>query len=555
MMVKKIAVIALVAIIAVPILLGYAFNLTPTTITDYRSTGESVNVTPLMQTAVDYSYAHADTYQLNTKFGIQLNFEMLPVYETVSTQSSSLPLTKAIYHNQSWVGATQSLNYKYFYEQFDYDITGGANSHKAEIYYDDNGTERLLITTIDVHSIYYDQTTNYYDITRYSGTDSVFHAFGTAKLTKAVLTSLAGTCDVYVESYSSNRYANISDGYYFYGTVDKWAYQLPSYCRSVLLTMDLNTITDSSYSIKMMPLVNQAGYTLIKTEVAGQAYWSLQSISDPSDVIDLYYDNSRSSNTYQILWTFENTGYDGSMYHYSSHREFRYVGDWPTAIGEANVYLTFSDDVEYTYNYEIQGLNYFYFTDASNDRSPRIRMDDATFRAFEYPIINDEVYNPATFRENPATTISDPQIYGSSITFGGITYPVVDGNISISGHKVPVKDLVLSSVPNAGGTYDNKIGNTVISTSAAPSTISFNGKWSASISTIAQESYTYTKTEWHAGSFGWDGVDTNFLMVGLITCLGTFVALGIYARKSRSGGVIPLMIVTGCAAAVFFIML
>ena len=122
-------------------------------------------------------------------------------------------------------------------------------------------------------------------------------------------------------------------------------------------------------------------------------------------------------------------------------------------------------------------------------------------------------------------------------------------------HQIPVKGLVMSSIPNGAGTYDNKIGNTIVSTTATPSTITFNGVWSASISTQSMESYTYTKTEWIAGEFAWDGMDQNFLIVGLITCLGAFVALGIYARRTRSGGIIPLMIVTGCAAAVFFIMI
>lgn len=98
------------------------------------------------------------------------------------------------------------------------------------------------------------------------------------------------------------------------------------------------------------------------------------------------------------------------------------------------------------------------------------------------------------------------------------------------------------------------INNVVVSTTPEPSTITFNGKWSLSIITTSQEQYEYTKTEWIAGSFAWDGIDHNFLMVGMLTCLGVFIALGIYGRRSGAK-VLPLMLVCGGAALLFFVML
>jgi hypothetical protein len=186
--------------------------------------------------------------------------------------------------------------------------------------------------------------------------------------------------------------------------------------------------------------------------------------------------------------------------------------------------------------------------------SHTFRVDAAEFKAFEYPIIEDMTYSPAAFKTNPSTTINDPVSYGPSFEFGGNTYNVKKGNITMGNHDIPVKGLVLSSVPNPEGGYDNKIGNTVISTTAAPSAITFNGKWSASITTTAQEEYEVTKTEWKAGSFAWDGMDQNFLMVGLLASLGAFIALGIYARRSRAT-IWPLLIVCGGAALLFFVML
>ena len=235
---------------------------------------------------------------------------------------------------------------------------------------------------------------------------------------------------------------------------------------------------------------------------------------------------------------------------YTRHLEFRYVGAWPSLIGEANYYNI--TDVQYKVSAPLfSGIP---IGGSYAPYSPTMRVDAAEYRAMEYQIINDRTYSPADFKTNPSTTIDNVQIYGSSLDFGGNTYTVSKGNITLGTHQIPVKGLVLSSVPNGNGEYDNKIGDTVISTTAAPSAIPFNGKWSASISTVAQEQYQYTKTEWIAGGFAWNGMDDNFLMVGLITSLGAFIALGIYARRSRAS-VWPLMLVCGGAAALFFIML
>ena len=68
MMVQKIAVIALVAIISVPILLGYAMNLNEVTVSDYDTTGDSVNVSQLLQVGTRYNYVGADLNSINTNF-------------------------------------------------------------------------------------------------------------------------------------------------------------------------------------------------------------------------------------------------------------------------------------------------------------------------------------------------------------------------------------------------------------------------------------------------------------------------------------------------------
>lgn len=549
-MVSKIAVIALVAIVATPILLGFAFNLSEVSETDYRMDGDTVNVTPLLRTGTHYTTTSADTYQINSKFYYD-QVSSFPKFKTVSTTKSS---------SQVWQGQydiAPGANIYWRFNHYDGELYAylGHNSGVTFIELDTNGINPIK-TVSNISTVHYYASSGKVDYSYGSGTKSSFNITDQADY-MFFRNDGTSTVTLYISTVSSpgngSYYASVADGYYF--RTGNSFISTPAYTKTVLMTMDLSAYPDNSLYMTFVAGIVDANFYIYK----GSVYqWYIgNSLDPPGDRVQLYYDNSRSSNTYQILITYELVDVDASYEYYNRHVEFRYVGDWPTLIGYANYYKSFSLDYEYTVAlgggqpYPISSVQLA----TTNSRTPLMRMDDAVFRAFSYPIIENQVYTPASFRTNPATTIDDPEIYGPSFVFGGNTYTVSDGKITIGSHRIPVKGLVLSSILNENGTYDNRIGNTIISTTAQPSTITFNGMWSASISTQSMEEYTYTKTEWHAGSFGWDGIDQNFLIVGLITCLGAFVGLGIYARKRGTGGLIPLMIVTGCAAAVFFIML
>ncbi len=603
MAVSKITVIALVAIVACPILLGYAFNLTETTETGYKETGDTVNVTPLLENGYSgnllYTYSKGDINKMNTSTA-----QRIPYYKTITSTNTSYNLGRSVYYNQSWTNATQGgLNVPYFYEEFDYNPA--VTSVNIDLYVaDSNGNnEYLFHSYTKVHYFLYRNTDNIFRYQLYANTNDGLVSFGNLSTTlpagyhatKVKLTSTGNPVDqVLVAGYNATQYADLSAGFYFPSTSEDYRYYdgqrvpglwntivaLPSYTKEYTFTANLNSISASSYTYHLnigpeyaTGLLHDHYYHLYpmelkKTTVDGQTKWTIRNENDSSSqATELYYNPSIANNTYQFTISADNY-YDESTgeYYINVHIKAAYVGEWPTLIGIANSYKDYEldyilrDDPALVSNspFNLDDLSYSYmYMKADNDlRTPLIRVDDALFRAFEYKTITNRTYTPADMKDNPKTTINSIDQYGISLEFGGNTYVVSkNGTINIGGHDIPVKGLQLSSVPNAGGTYDNKIGNTIISTSANPSTIRFNGSWSASVSTQSMESFTYIKTEWHVGEFGWDGVDQNFLMVGLITCLGVFVALGIYARKSRSGGIIPLMIVTGCAAAVFFIML
>lgn len=566
MAVSKIAVIALVAVIAVPILLGYALNLTETTETDYKVTGETVNVSPLLQNGTDYSYSHGSTFQLNSNVVRNAGANTVyPFYKTTTTTKTSIQYT---IYNTNYSASISAPIAQHNYLQISVSNSTQSDYVRLSVV-DSGGTTRLTVDRL-LDMIYIKATSGTNNTLNYSflnASNNVVQGSTNVNYTGTILTApvgnFAGTGGKVTIIADNNTwspsYFDISGGYTLINhnqtsTNNKAKTAMlytPTDTKTALLTMNLGSITDSTYSI------NINNYHFEKTTTGGVVKWTWNTLSDPSDVQELYYDQTRSDNTYQLLLDISYAGQNNDpnipySYVYIDHAEMRYVGSWPSLIGEANYYQLYSFDTPIYANTSqfILGIN---FAEAS--KTPLVRFDDALFRAFEYPVIEDRTYAPADFKTNPSTTITNITAYGSSIDFGGNTYNVSKGNITLEGRSIPVTDLTFSSIPNESGTYDNKIGNTLISTSATPSTITFNGKWSASISTQSNEQYTYTKTEWNAGSFAWDGIDQNFLIVGLVTCLGVFVALGIYARKKGSGGIIPLMIAVGCAAMVFFIML
>ena len=543
-MVSKVAVIALVAIVACPILLGYALNLNEISITDYKSDNDSVNVTPLLQDGTGYSYAAANVADLNSRVN-EGGSQAMPDYVSRSSTQTSIPVGGGPLATGNVPLSTQTLSdFKYTYYALDYVPSVGQVN--ITLTFNDNST----ITKYRVHNLYWNENDPRFMLSCYTSTapwsteSYVYNNVKSFVLSKTSGYNGDGVNYYYYKPHPEwSNYADLAAGYYlnsYNSTLSNPSSTLrtPSYTRNILLTMDLSTITASSYSFDLVNYYGNKLFRFEKTTDGSGVHWTVSwgvrgSGTAPNLITELYYDSSKSSNTYQIFLDLDSI-------------DFRYVGSWPTVMGYANVYWNY--EFGYTLSREDVYISF------EGNKTPKMRIDAAEYRAFEYPIIENETYDPVQFRSNPITTISNTTVYGTSLTFGGNTYAVSKGNITLGTHQIPVDGLTLSSIPVSGGYYENRIGNTVISTTAAPSTITFNGKWSASVSTASMESYTYTKTEWTPGEFGWDGIDQNFLMVGLLTSIGVFIALGLYVRRSRSS-LWPLLVVCGGAVVLFFIML
>ena len=557
-MVNKIAVIAIVAILAVPIMIGYGMNLEPTVVTEYLADNDQVNTTQLLQNGTVPNYLHADAYQINTSFsypGVG-TADLIPSYYGISSTVSSYCLRVFHYKNQSWNNVNQNIDYPYFYEQFDYDPAN--NSHSITVYGLVGGVETLLYTFNNIHSICYYKDTGDYTISYYTGTGyNVQYYSLNGQLTKLILNTISGKSDVYISSYRDGYYADIAAGFYFEGEPNKWRIDLPEGSKSAVLTINLDSITASTYRILFTSAFNNYT-TLEKTTTGGVVSWKYIFNGTPTE---LYYNPNISNNTYQIYFDISKTSEDSTYKYFKLDTTFKYVGSWPTVIGKANYYkeYSFTQNTHLSLSSPDATLDHIDFISYNNSNnlgnSPIMRMDDVYLRGFDLPAIVNNTYDPASFKNNPLTTIKNINLYGSSIVFGGNTYTVDStGNITLGTHEIPVDNLKLESTPTTGG-YENKINGYVVSVTANPSTITFYGSWRATVVTDSQSVNTYNHTEWKVGQFAWDGIDQNFLIVGLITSLAAFLGLGIYARKSNSKGVIPLMIVCGGAAALFFVML
>lgn len=562
-MVSKIAVIALVAIVAAPIMLGYALNMNEVTATEYQLSGDPVNVTQLLKNDVIYSRAHGDITQLNTNYG-GYSIGWKPIFNSISTVKSSYPLSIDKYTNQTWSGTSISLDYNYFYAQFNYDPLN--NSHTAVLYGMVNNVEQSIATVQNIAAVSYQKDTQQYSYYYYNvsgGSFTYVGNSGAAELTRMVLTTVTGTSDLTIEHDDSDSYVNLSGGFYFerMNLVNNGVY-FPKDTISAIITLNLDSITDSTYQ-SYIDVNGNHMYSLRKNIVDGDVHWYLNNL-EQYHYIDLYYDQNRNDNTYQIIFDKQIKDYDGSTYTFQYNNEIRYVGSWPTIIGEANYYVKYEDS--FTSDWQQYGdvLNNITLTTSNTStlvpvqmvRTLTMRVDDSLSKAFEIPVMMDETYDPIKFKQNPSTKITDISRYGTSITFAGETYTVTDGNITIGTRDFSVKNMVFESTVIPTG-YENKINGYKVSETTGLTnhpTIILNGIWDANITTDSRVAETVTQTQWIAGDFAWDGIDSNFLMVGLLAALGAFIALGVYSRRSKAS-VWPLMLVAGGAAFLFLIMM
>lgn len=514
-MVSKITVMALVVIVAVPILLGYALNFEETEETRYDRSETVTNVTPLLQSGTEYTYTSANSYEMN------------------APGDNEYPL---------WY-LKRGTAYSSLYEYQEYTTPAAATTYVLSDYSYLSLVSRSTANSVAVLDSSNNQLAalNGWSI-EWDGNRLMFDGTVPNLPTAAKLAITIGRESLITYKYVTTGTSEAAAQGIFVDMAGGWRIirpnagpvnlNLPAPASEVLLTIDLAFDSAVAGEEGTTQIISNGLYGVALAKPAGSDHWRVQKVGE-TDYIDLPVTPDDLS-VYQLKLT-------------PSTATLYYVGGWPAQFGAANVYKTYdlftvdtSDSDFSTLAVTSGGVNYAV--------SHRMRIDSATVRSATYNIIQDTTYAPSQIQINPYTKL-DVAIAGTSLSFGGSTYAVSNGTISVEGKRMNVNGIVMDSVPN-GDSFDNRINGTVVSTTAEPSTIAFNGKWGANVTTGTITESTVTVNKWVAGGFAFNGIDNDFALLGLVTAAAAFIGLGLYGRRSGAK-VGTLMLVCGACAAVF----
>ena len=546
-MVSKIAVMALVAVVAVPILLGYGLNIQTNTYSEWETDGNPADVSDYLLDTYDTTNAtflDADIYQMNANNFYRSNlFNTYPDY--VSTTSAYSPIV--LNQNTESYSTTKTISSSYTYYQCIVNGTfDSTNYYDMELYQTGGGFHSSSHIKYFSWNWNGETATVQYNIV--SGADNISQTVTVQNVITANLIP-HGTASVqaqWINANGTNDYVDLTKGYYLNKDYYDTKLEYNSIVRSMIITFDLNTILDDDYVLSINVAApgwaiddhadkNNFNVSLKKHTFDGTVNWYFDKGSAGYQN-RIYYNDSASSNTYQLYLN----GTESA--------ELRFIGAWPSEIAPAPAIVTYT--LEDTY---IQGpTDRIGFVEFKND-TPLMRIDNVRVAGFNYQIMQDATYEPSAFKANPHTTLSNMVRYGSSIQFGGVTYAVDKGNITLGARQFSLNGMVFESTPS-NGQYENKINDYVVSTTPEPSAIVFNGKWLIDVKTDSQSLIEKSETKWMPGEFAWNGIDDNFLIAGLMASLGAFIALAIYGRRSGAK-VLPLLLVCGGAAFMFLLMI
>lgn len=548
-MVSKIAVMALVAVVAVPILLGYGLNFESEDREYYAPTGNSTDVTPLLSKGTAYNFVDASAYSLNSDANfyrevLGVKYRAVPQYNIKDVSyNTSLPMG-TVYGWYTTLNEYVSIDR--WNMVFITNTQPEPSTFTVDVHYILNGSETTSGNISNIKSFFYSKEYG-----------SVFVVTGTGhyEFKNPVGVYISGDIvngtiqeDDSIPSWTTGRYADPKGGWKFPAQPSTYynRWYAPGNAESVLLTINLDSIDPAETSTVFYVHGTDGNNNKLFTFYRDGGSWGVRTNYVVGSSTALPHSDGISDNTYQVLMT--RSGY-----------EVRYIGSWPDTFGPAQYYWSksfdwgagaeLSDDQFITYlGNTASGLN----TQTTAD----IRIDAARVVATSYRLITYTSYAPdyLTGHTNPITTLTNAVKAGTSLTFAGHTYTVNGSSIMMGTHKVPIEGLELTSVPDGNGQYENAINGTVIGTTATPGAITFTGNWGVSVSTASQTSETIHVTKWVPGNFAWNGIDTNFKMAGILASFGAFVALAIYGRRSGAR-VLPLLLVCAGAGFMFLLMI
>lgn len=176
------------------------------------------------------------------------------------------------------------------------------------------------------------------------------------------------------------------------------------------------------------------------------------------------------------------------------------------------------------------------------------RCDSAHIVAGTFPITEDYTLSMASLFPDKDYNLkfNSVGIYGDTLTVDGTAYTVTDGTITVDGETVNVKGMEIQ-VTEDSGTWTTSINGEQVSTSAAAPTVVFGGQWSLTATAEILTEETVAVDEWAPGQFAFDR--DGFILMLVMVAAGVFVALGFTAGRSGAK-VLALLLTCGGAAAI-----
>lgn len=200
-------------------------------------------------------------------------------------------------------------------------------------------------------------------------------------------------------------------------------------------------------------------------------------------------------------------------------------------------------------------------------RGQRILTDssDITFRVDRsymlnatYPIARDVTIDVPAIK--PAMKSYDLDLYytsiaGSSVTFAGQTFPVIDNKIHVGLRTFDLSKghLIISSRTEDSVTWYNYINDISVGTTNTIQAPTLNGDWSIGTYNLYGLTMIHSvSSEWVPGSFGLDM--SEVALIGLGVCAVAFIALGMTGKASGAKAII-LAVICGGGALIFAVMI
>ena len=540
----KLVMIAVVLIVAAPILLGYGMALEEEERTVWND-GETKNVTNFLYNYVSFSAVSIDSYALNSVVLRDQIGHIAPVYASVGSTVTPMYYVSTLYET----GESMSFECNQYVYSAYFDPLSTPST--ATFYY--NMTPQY---TKNILSAFYDSVSNKLYGYEVVGGNVVPYSISPAL---NYLVSLYTPEDVYLHillnsNYGNPDYVDLTAGWYipepsYYGgqyVGGEYEYapnpSVSETYNDLILSIDLASFTgDLAYTIDYSngadpQVVNIHSHPIIEDGITVGHSFTADLNGD--DLKTVYMDlsgnaPSSSNNWYQIRATAKGIS-------------LSYVGTIGSTFGAYQAY----DAATWTFptakeSYDIYGIY------LPNDDSIIYRGEFAVQKGFDYPVIKNKTYVPKSF-SGDSNKVSISQIYKyGSFEWGGETVTIdTNGYYIINGSRRNVDKGIELKTIYEDSTYTNYINGREVSQTATAPELVFNGVWDCAVEATSLFSEQTTSMEWQPGKFAWNGVDSSFALMGLVTCVAVFIGLGMYGRRSGAK-VGTLMLICGGAALIF----